>query len=418
MSAFTSACGRRRILFAVCASLLTAAGAAGEQIITNPVEPPAREHWRLHEAWRQGGDGEDDILLGQIGAAISGCDGEVYALDSQLAQVLVFDSRGRHLRTLGREGEGPGEFRQPTGLSLAADGGLVVQQTFPGRLVYLDRLSGEPRGQWLLGKDDPQAGGFGILMQLRERGGVRVITAAKNSVDMAAGVMHRTSYVALLDAEGREQRRLAELNTAQSFERQVRDELAEHFAGARGLCDVGPDGLLYLVPRYDEYRIEVFDFRGELVRTIARGHQARLRSEEEKAEQRDSAQMMIAGRQIQIDWKQQDRARCIERLQVLDDGSLWISNSFGDERWPEHGERVFDVYDAAGHLQREVTVAVPEGGKGHRLILLNDGRFVLIKGLESLSLAISASPGGTTSTVRQDEPSDLMHEIVCFERRF
>lgn len=409
-------------LIAVCCAapaVLAAAPAAGAEpaAIANPAEPPAREHWTLREAWRQGGDDDDGILLGQVGAAVSGPGGEVYALDSQLAQILVFDASGSLLRTLGREGEGPGEFRQPTALGLTADGCAAVQQTFPGRLIYLDRQTGEPRGEWSLGKSDPQSGGIGLLLATRERGGVRAVAAANNTVDMAAGAMRGLRYLALLDGDGQERHRLAELSSTQRFDRQVRDELAEHFAGDRGLWEVGPDGHVYLVPRFDEYRIDVYNRDGVHVRTITRDHTARLRSEEEKAEQRASMQMNVGGREVEIDWKQQDRARCVERLQVLDDGSLWVSNSYGGVRWPEHGERSYDVYDAGGRLQREVTVTVPEGGKGHRLVLMDDGRFLLIKGLESLSLSIGASSTGTTSTVRQDNPTDAAHELVCFEPR-
>ena len=33
---------------------------------------------------------------------------------------------------------------------------------------------------------------------------------------------------------------------------------------------------------------------------------------------------------------------------------------------------------------------VPEGGAGHRFVMLDDGRFLLIKGMDSLSISISA----------------------------
>ena len=390
--------------------------APGVEIRHNPADPPARASVRLNEIWRVGGDEDADILLGQVGAAVSGPQGEVYALDSQLAQVLVFDAAGRLLRVLGREGEGPGEFRRPTGLYLAGAEGLAVMQTFPGRLIYLDRRTAEPQGQWTLGRDDPQAGGFGILQAARERGGVRAVSAGLSSFDMAAGTMRGTQYLALLDQAGQERRRLAEQVSSRDLARQVRDELADHFAGARGLWDLGPDGRLYLVPQYDRYAIRVHGPDGEVLHEFSREHVPRLRTDEEKAQQRESMNMNIGGRQVAIEWKQQDHARCIEHLQALDDGSLCVINSHGRARWESHGERIYDVFDRDGRLQREVTVTVPEGGRGNRLILLDDGRFLLIKGMDTMSIMVGFSTSGTTSgMVGPQDPGDVMLELICYE---
>ena len=38
-------------------------------------------------------------------------DGNIYLLDSQLSEVKVFSPDGEPLKTLSREGDGPGEFR-------------------------------------------------------------------------------------------------------------------------------------------------------------------------------------------------------------------------------------------------------------------------------------------------------------------
>jgi len=408
----------RSLALALCACLLIAAAgtAWAVETIDNPAEPPVRETLQLRETWRVGGDDDEDLLLGQVGMAISGPGGEVYALDSQLAQVLVLNRQGRLTRTLGRAGEGPGEFQQPTGLSLGAEDAVTVLQTFPGRLITLDRTTGQPRGQWTLGQDQPQTGGFGILLGARERGGVRAIAAGLSSFDMSSGAMRSTQYLALLGPDGQEQHRLLEQTSTQSMDQRTRDELADHFAGQRGLWDLAPDGSLYLVPHYDHYLIRVHGPQGEVRHEITREHTARLRTAEEKAEQREAMNIDVGGRQATIDWKQQDRARSIERLQVLDDGTLWVSNSHAAERWDSHGERVYDVYGADGSLLREVTVTVPEGGQGNRLVLLDDGRFLLIKGLQTLAIMVGASStGSTSSTVAPQTGADVMLELICYE---
>ena len=59
-------------------------------------------------------------------------DGRVYASDQSPVRIQQFDAQGRFVRTIGREGDGPGEYRQP---SLAGrHGRLLVQDPQQQRL--------------------------------------------------------------------------------------------------------------------------------------------------------------------------------------------------------------------------------------------------------------------------------------------
>ncbi|MBD3222661.1 hypothetical protein GF314_15610, partial [bacterium] len=116
---------RMPVLALSATALLASTTAATVATVENPAEAPTHETWTLREAWRVGAD-EADVLLGQIAVLRGGPDGEVYALDSQLAEIQVFGPGGEFRRTLGREGEGPGEFRQPTNLFWTDDGRIAV----------------------------------------------------------------------------------------------------------------------------------------------------------------------------------------------------------------------------------------------------------------------------------------------------
>lgn len=52
--------------------------------------------------------------------------GRIYVLDQGNYRVQVFDADGRFMRTLGREGQGPGEFQYPLSLAVGDDRLLVV----------------------------------------------------------------------------------------------------------------------------------------------------------------------------------------------------------------------------------------------------------------------------------------------------
>ena len=71
----------------------------------------------LTELWRIGGDTDDDAeFFGVLSQITTDEAGNVYLLDRQLTEVKVFSPDGEYLNTIGREGEGPGEFRRPSDL--------------------------------------------------------------------------------------------------------------------------------------------------------------------------------------------------------------------------------------------------------------------------------------------------------------
>ncbi|MCG2577170.1 6-bladed beta-propeller [Dechloromonas sp. XY25] len=82
---------------------------------------------------------DSGVLERPTGLAWDAKEGLLYVSDTQAHQIKVFDMTGRQVRTIGRRGEGPGEFNFPTFLSLSRDR-LVVSDTMNARvqLIPLD----------------------------------------------------------------------------------------------------------------------------------------------------------------------------------------------------------------------------------------------------------------------------------------
>lgn len=78
--------------------------------------------------------GEGPKAFGRIGDLEVGENRSVYVLDRLNRVVQVFDERGRHLRSIGREGNGPGEFANPVALTWDPRGRLWVVD--PGNNRY------------------------------------------------------------------------------------------------------------------------------------------------------------------------------------------------------------------------------------------------------------------------------------------
>ncbi|MCJ7486123.1 MAG: 6-bladed beta-propeller [Candidatus Aminicenantes bacterium] len=100
-------------------------------VIKNPREPlykiPVVE---LKEDLSIGGkDAQDDYALGDIRDVVVDDAGVIYVLDSENFHIKVFDPSGKFLRTIGRKGQGPGEFEIPLMMSLVKTRGeLAVHQ--------------------------------------------------------------------------------------------------------------------------------------------------------------------------------------------------------------------------------------------------------------------------------------------------
>jgi hypothetical protein len=90
-------------------------------------------------------EGADHELFANIASV--GFDGRdnLYILDRGNFRVVVFDARGRFVRTLGKRGDGPGEFTMPTQMSVADDGSVIVGDIGRTSLSFFD-AAGSYRG--------------------------------------------------------------------------------------------------------------------------------------------------------------------------------------------------------------------------------------------------------------------------------
>lgn len=105
---------------------LTAAPAVAQPVVTLPARdrPLAARTPVLFTVGEEDGAGPE--VFGSVTAVAFDARENLYVLDGVNDRVVVFDSLGRVLRTIGRRGGGPGEFQTPHAMTVLADGRLVV----------------------------------------------------------------------------------------------------------------------------------------------------------------------------------------------------------------------------------------------------------------------------------------------------
>jgi hypothetical protein len=81
-------------------------------------------------------EGAEHELFANVVAVGFDARDNLYVLDRDNQRVIVFDARGRFVRTVGKRGEGPGEFTFPIAMAVGADGSLLVADLGRASLSY------------------------------------------------------------------------------------------------------------------------------------------------------------------------------------------------------------------------------------------------------------------------------------------
>ena len=108
--------------------------------------------------------GEDEYMFAWPENPTHSPDGDILVIDRLKHTVFVYTSDGEFVRTIGREGEGPGEFRLPSGLAFYSDGSLLIGDAdgislFDSSYEYQEQLTWSGFGKpWL--KTAVDSGGF------------------------------------------------------------------------------------------------------------------------------------------------------------------------------------------------------------------------------------------------------------------
>lgn len=99
------------------------------------VAPLSQPGGRLDTLWRMGGTLDAGSLsIGGIVAIAADSNGQILIVDHIDHKVHVLDHTGRKIGTMGRLGEGPGEFTLPYRVAVAPDGVVYVYDLYQGRV--------------------------------------------------------------------------------------------------------------------------------------------------------------------------------------------------------------------------------------------------------------------------------------------
>jgi hypothetical protein len=116
----------------------------GVTVIKNPKQPMYKEEvCTIKEDLSIGkAEGQEEYMFGYIPGLAVDDNGDIYVADVQAMQIRVFDQDGKFLRTIGRKGQGPGEFTGIQSIQITPNKELMLYDNVQHRLVYFS-LAGQ-----------------------------------------------------------------------------------------------------------------------------------------------------------------------------------------------------------------------------------------------------------------------------------
>ena len=368
--------------------------------VTNPAAPSgASASIAAQELWRAGGD-DEDVIFGVVREIGIDEAGNVYLLDVQLNQVHVFDRDGNFLREIGREGEGPGEFRRPSSMFIMPDGRIAVVQAMPGRIILLNP-DGTPGGDFKT-LEAPD-GGMQMFFDAGRAGNSVVLGV--NEFRRGDNKFTNTRTLHLLDATGRSREVLNQETTTRDMANMTFDEKQ-----ARGPVWVaGTDGRIFMSDNFDAYTIKRFSAGGQIDRVYERAYEHRTRSKQEIEDNKPRVMMRRGNATQRPNTTASPTDRDIVKMYPREDGSLWVVSSHGAFDTSPGTLLTMDVFDADGHFVQQTSIKAEGTFRNDGVEIAGDHLFVI----RQLRSAERAMNGDDSSGPVSDEDAEPM-SIVCY----
>lgn len=354
----------------------------------------------LEEEWRAGGE-DEDLIFGRIVDVKRGDDGTVYVMDNQMCRVVMLAADGEYVGDLGREGDGPGELRQPIGVVLMDDQVVGIGTGFPGRLIRLHRDGSPTDSRFPIG--EPAEGLIGVMINIQYVDGVLAATGGRLVLD-PGGESHANRFLAVCDAECADPHRILEKVTPLDPTGRRYVERDDYYIENRWA--LAPGGLIYVATERDAYEISVYDQGGALQRVFGRRYEPRKRTREDKDEVGPIIDV-AGGIEETI---AEDHDECVRRVMYdQDEGTVWVLTPHGANDQPEGILETWEVFGADGEYLRQVPIPLGHAMNDGTCYLVGGDRLVVVRGTNSVF------DGNNGEDDEEEEVEPL--EVICYRIR-
>ena len=355
---------------------------------------------QLKEQWRRGTDDSEEVIFALLDDIAVDKDGNAYVLDSQLCEVQVFSPDGTYLRTIGRRGEGPGEFSRPRSVFITSDGLIAVAQSMPGKIVLLT-----PEGDAAGNHPLPESDGMMVIQGASTAGDQLIVHMRTTTMNDNQFVTDATEIVRL-NRDGTIAATLARSEHVTDFTRlEFNEKTLVPFSAMVGAVD----GRAYVCDNFDAYAVRAWGTGGKLPRVIEREFEPRVRSKEERDRrgplirvQSDDGEMKTALTKSKTD-------RTVLNIFPRENGSIWVLSCRGAYDTADGELCTLDEFDADGHFVRQVRL-MGDGNLDTDAIVIKGNRVFVLT--DRSSARVAAMGAGSES---EDDDDVAPMTVICYE---
>jgi hypothetical protein len=281
-----------------------------------------------------GSDDDDKYTLYRVWDIKADDRGDIYVLDSGAYRVQKYDKEGKYLQTIGRQGQGPGEFERPINLHLDKNRNLYVAEM---RKIHMF----DPDGEFLKTITIPF-----FYMDFATDGTKNFVVTGHVRTESAQNL-----GVLLIDSQGEIIKKIAEYPGVPRHRTGV--TLSHEYSPSIIFSAVGDAGIIY---GYNlEYKLYCADWSGKNVFIIEKDESSRSISRGEKNKIIDDAFRNAAS--AGSEWPRNVVEKManvpkhrpfFDRILIDDKGRLYVRKlkSVLDERRDED----FDIFGSNGHF--------------------------------------------------------------------
>ncbi len=377
----------------------------GITTVSNPETPLFGEDRQvMEEAWRRGGEDDEEVFFGTISEFLHDDEGNIFLLDGQLNEIMVFDPQGDLLRTMGRQGEGPGEFQNAADMFWSPNGEIGVVQAWPGKVVMLT-ADGNPGTTF----DLPFREGGGFQSVTRGVGGTDRLILAGTAWAREDEKQMQFTYLKSYDLGGNE------LATFQESKREVNfgnyEFKEEQYVDFQRRWAVAPDGRVAAALDFDRYRLHVWNADGTLDRVIERPEYKAVKRNSEEIENYQRIYEAFTRWNRGSTFKVNKFHQAVEQIFFREDGSLWVQS--GANRWRAAADEFtsFDVYDSEGRFLKKVTLEADADSTEDGLFFAGNRAYVVTNLLSAMVARLGTGNDIEDETGEELEPVT----VVSFE---
>ena len=274
--------------------------------------------------------------------------GNIYLLDFSACSVFIFDSEGNYLRTVGRKGQGPGEFTYPIAISSINPDTFFVAQSNPNRFSFFNF-----KGEYLRDFSLNFMGSFAKAKMFEEGS----ILFSKSEFQMGEKKPSMKLSLNLIDFIGENKKSLFQTEREMNFLNTKK--FSQKDTPIIFWC-YDETGNIYVVDDMFDYRIKVLDQQGKLVKVIQKKFKPLKKTKEEQEQeiQKFDEAMKRTGVDAGFKYEPDKTKPIISQIFTDDLNRFWVNTLEGAS---ESG-MAFDIFDNNGKYLNKITTDFKAGG--------------------------------------------------------